>query len=101
MNLVSLRVLIRGGITFGEVSARVGRAFGPAFVDAYGLESRFAHFPRIVVSPSALNATLDVNTAFYVAQDIVAAPTIVTTCEIFSDAEMMGCGLHRTILSCR
>jgi hypothetical protein len=49
---VALRVglLIRGGLSFGELYHQKGVVFGEAFVDAYTLEQRIAHYPRIIVS---------------------------------------------------
>jgi len=44
-------ILIRGGMTVGDVRVSEGRIFGPGFVRAYDLESRFAGSPRIVVDP--------------------------------------------------
>lgn len=42
-------VLLRGGITNGELYHRRGRVFGRAMIDAYHLESRLAVYPRIIV----------------------------------------------------
>jgi hypothetical protein len=49
---VALRIglLIRGGLSFGELYHQKGVVFGEAFVDAYTLEQRIAHYPRIIVS---------------------------------------------------
>lgn len=58
-DLVNSGVLIRGGIAFGEVAIGDGYVFGPAFVRAYDLESRFANFPRIVIDPHLLRAYMD------------------------------------------
>ena len=57
IELVKLRVLVRGGLTVGE--ARVGSSdrdpvFGPAMIRAYDIESKEALFPRIVVDDEAL-----------------------------------------------
>jgi hypothetical protein len=42
--------LIRGGITVGNLHHENGIAFGPAFVEAYQLESKQAKYPRILAS---------------------------------------------------
>lgn len=42
-------VLCRGGIVEGPLHHRHGVVFGPALVRAYGLETRVANYPRIVV----------------------------------------------------
>ena len=60
MNLANNGVLIRGGVSIGDVSASENRVFGPAFVKAYELESQFAHSPRIIVAPELVNS-IDTN----------------------------------------
>lgn len=50
-NLIAHGVLVRGGISHGEVHDNGEVVFGPAFVRAYDLESQFANFPRIVLGP--------------------------------------------------
>ncbi|MEG3172149.1 hypothetical protein U1708_07970 [Sphingomonas sp. ZB1N12] len=52
--LLQVGVLVRGGTTVGDVSMTNGRAFGPAFVRAYRLESTLAGSPRIVIDPSVI-----------------------------------------------
>jgi hypothetical protein len=58
---LSNRLLCRGGITRGQVlhRATVGEVppmvFGPAFVDAYQLESTVADFPRVILSKTVRN----------------------------------------------
>lgn len=54
--LVNRGIFIRGGITVGKLYHRDDVLFGPAMVQAYELESRFANYPRIVVDPAALAA---------------------------------------------
>lgn len=44
-------VLVRGGITAGDVLMAPDRAFGPAFIRAYDLESKSAVSPRVIVDP--------------------------------------------------
>jgi hypothetical protein len=48
-NLACHGVLVRGGLTFGDVCVRDSRVFGPAFIRAYEIESTFARYPRILV----------------------------------------------------
>ncbi|HEU4560459.1 MAG TPA: hypothetical protein VFS20_21595 [Longimicrobium sp.] len=45
-------VLLRGGMTVGEIAYADRRIFGPAMNRAYQLESEHARFPRIVLDPS-------------------------------------------------
>lgn len=47
-------VLIRGGMTTGDVSVSDGRVFGPGFIRAYELETRFAGSPRIVIDTALI-----------------------------------------------
>ncbi len=53
-SLMDFGVLVRGGTTIGEVAVAPGRAFGPAFVRAYDLESSIASAPRIVIDPTVI-----------------------------------------------
>ncbi len=53
-DLMSLGILIRGGTTIGEAATSPGRAFGPGFIRAYGLESKLAGVPRIVIDPAII-----------------------------------------------
>lgn len=59
MELVNQGILIRGGISIGNVFVAKNRIFGPAFINAYELESKFANFPRIIVSPELVNSVGD------------------------------------------
>jgi hypothetical protein len=51
MELASLGVFMRGGLTVGDVYMRAGKIFGPAMVRAYDLESKYAIYPRVIVDP--------------------------------------------------
>lgn len=53
--LINNGVLVRGGVTTGEVFCDSTNVFGPGFNRAYGLESEFANYPRIVVGPEAFH----------------------------------------------
>jgi hypothetical protein len=48
-------ILLRGGITVGDVALSYGQLFGPAVIRGYELESRVAIFPRIVVGQEVLD----------------------------------------------
>ncbi|GAB1798451.1 hypothetical protein [Priestia megaterium] len=56
-------IMIRGGLTSGPLYHRGAVAFGPAFIRAYELESNIALYPRIIVDPSLLGESpnLDAN----------------------------------------
>lgn len=50
-DLANHGVIVRGGLTVGQVFLESNTVFGPAFVRAYDLESQYANVPRIVVGP--------------------------------------------------
>lgn len=52
--LIREGVLLRGGITYGNVSVTESRVFGPGIIGAYDLESKYALYPRIVIGPELL-----------------------------------------------
>jgi len=54
--LVPHRILIRGGMTMGNICAADSTVFGPAMVRAYELESKSAIYPRVILDPALLNA---------------------------------------------
>jgi hypothetical protein len=47
-------ILLRGGITVGDVALSYGQLFGPAVIRGYALENQVARFPRIVVGEEVL-----------------------------------------------
>lgn len=51
LRALDLGLLIRGGITTGELYHRDGIVFGGGLVEAHSIESRTAVYPRIAVSP--------------------------------------------------
>lgn len=52
--LLNEGILLRGGITVGDVALSYGQLFGPAVIRGYELESQVARFPRIVVGEEVL-----------------------------------------------
>jgi len=58
-DLMGSGILVRGGITIGDVLVAPGRAFGPAFVRAYELEASWARSPRVVFDPAAVSQVRD------------------------------------------
>lgn len=53
-DLASHGILLRGGITVGQVFDNYGLLYGPGVVEAYILESKSALFPRVVVDKKVL-----------------------------------------------
>jgi hypothetical protein len=45
-------LLVRGGATIGKLFHAQGVVFGEALIEAYNIESRIAHYPRVVLSRS-------------------------------------------------
>ena len=60
-------ILLRGGITVGDVARSYGQLFGPAVIRGYTLESEVARFPRVVVGEEVLDAEGQVNAQLTVA----------------------------------
>jgi hypothetical protein len=54
-NLASRKVLVRGGITIGNIAINHGLVFGPALASAYELESKQARFPRLIIDDVVLS----------------------------------------------
>jgi hypothetical protein len=50
LDMMQKGILMRGGITFGQLCHNDNIVFGPAMVDAYDLESKVAIYPRVVVN---------------------------------------------------
>lgn len=57
--VVSMGLLLRGGIAKGKISRGTDMVFGPAFLRAYEIESKEAKYPRIVVDQPILDALPD------------------------------------------
>lgn len=53
-DLIREGVLIRGGVSYGDVLVSEARVFGPAVISAYETESKYALYPRIVIAPEVL-----------------------------------------------
>jgi hypothetical protein len=51
VELIDLNIIIRGGVTIGDIFISEGRVFGPGLVEAYSLENKYAKYPRIVIDP--------------------------------------------------
>lgn len=48
-------ILLRGGIAKGEFFKCGNRMFGPAFIEAYNIESSLATYPRVVISDGIID----------------------------------------------
>jgi hypothetical protein len=58
LRLLQKALLIRGGICEGELYHVGSVIFGPAFIEAYRLESTVANFPRVVLGADAYSDAL-------------------------------------------
>jgi len=54
VNLANRGIVMRGGISFGQLYHDSKYLFGPAFIEAYDLESKIAKFPRIICNDSII-----------------------------------------------
>jgi hypothetical protein len=54
--LIQYGVILRGGIALGDAFISGSRVFGPGMIAAYEMESMYAKYPRIVISPQVLLA---------------------------------------------
>lgn len=55
--LAAQGVLLRGGIAYGDIYFHDNMVYGPALNQAYELESKYAVYPRIVLSPDLIAET--------------------------------------------
>ncbi len=56
--LLERRILVRGGVTIGDIFHKGNVSFGPAFIRAYDLERLHARYPRIIFDPLAADAVI-------------------------------------------
>lgn len=54
LDLASLGILVRGGVSIGSLYHKEEVIFGPAMIKAYDLESKYANYPRIIVDEELL-----------------------------------------------
>jgi hypothetical protein len=59
VKMVELGIVFRGGITYGKIYHDEEFVFGPAFNEAYRLESKIAIVPRIIIDNLALELKND------------------------------------------
>jgi len=52
--LIKEGILLRGGVTYGEVVSSSSRVFGPGVIKAYEVESKLALYPRVALAPELL-----------------------------------------------
>ena len=54
LDLYFAKIVIRGGVTIGDLYHDDNIVFGPAMVEAYRLESKVAKYPRIIIEKDVL-----------------------------------------------
>ncbi|MDP9700534.1 hypothetical protein [Paenibacillus polysaccharolyticus] len=54
LEMMGLGILMRGGVTIGELFHNDNIVYGPAMIEAYELESKMAIYPRVIVNPMVL-----------------------------------------------
>ena len=52
--LIDFDIIIRGGVSVGDIYMSGGRVFGPGLIQAYELESKYALYPRIIIDPQLI-----------------------------------------------
>lgn len=57
-DLLSLGILVRGGVTIGQLIHEDNKCFGPAMVEAYRIETKIAKYPRIIIDPEVITYDL-------------------------------------------
>jgi len=53
--LIDFDIIIRGGISIGDVYISANSVFGPGVIKAYDLENKYAKYPRIILDPELIN----------------------------------------------
>lgn len=54
VELIDFDIIIRGGVSVGDIYFSGGRVFGPGLIRAYELESKYALYPRIIIDPTLI-----------------------------------------------
>lgn len=54
LDLISKGILLRGGVTVGQLYHKNGVVYGPAMNEAYAIESKNAIYPRVVVDSKVI-----------------------------------------------
>lgn len=95
--LLKKGILIRGGITIGNISynSQTNQLFGKAMNRAYELESKIANYPRIVIDPTFSNV-------YSRSIDFVESPICIDSEMLFSvdcfnerEAKLLLCDIER------
>lgn len=53
--LIDFDIVVRGGITIGEIFISENIVFGPGVIKAYELENKYAKYPRIILDPELIH----------------------------------------------
>lgn len=59
LDMMAKGILVRGGITVGELFHEDNTVFGPAMVEAYEIESKKAIYPRVIVEEKAIRKAME------------------------------------------
>jgi hypothetical protein len=54
VELIDFGIIIRGGITIGDIYISGSRVFGTGLVGAYVLESKYSIYPRVIIDPKLI-----------------------------------------------
>jgi len=64
LEMMKMGILMRGGLTVGNLCHNDNIVYGPAMIEAYELESKAAIYPRVVVNEEVFNIAAQIATAF-------------------------------------
>ena len=53
--LIDFDIIIRGGVSIGDIYIAQNSVFGPGVIKAYDLENKYAQYPRIILDPELIN----------------------------------------------
>lgn len=84
--------IFRGAVTYGDIYYEADRnlCFGPAMNKAYGLESRVAKYPRVIIDPEFADNLVDYNNGYYRSSEFQR----ITNGEIIKRDEDGYCYIH-------
>lgn len=59
LDLISTGLFVRGGVTVGYLIHDNTKYYGPAYMEAYNLESQYAIYPRIIIDPKVIKSAIE------------------------------------------
>lgn len=75
--IASRGYIVRGGISYGDAFVDHDECFGPAVEEAYLLESKFANYPRVLLSETAGRLQYDFETEIQSSPKVLQFKTMI------------------------